>query len=88
MNTRLFVGIVVGLILAALSGTGQAQTIYNSLYHNGFSQSQIKLYDRNQRDLSQKPRPEKEHSGHMGAKGQGRPAQPKYDKQLLSRPSG
>jgi hypothetical protein len=50
-------GIGLGLILVGMNGTGQAQTIYNSILSTNTSKAQIKEYDMNRRQLEQPPPP-------------------------------
>jgi len=78
-------GIGLGLILAGMSGTVQAQTIYNSIWSTNVSKAQIKAYDTNRRQLEQKPRPEQEHPSHTGSKSDNKS---KPHRSILDRPSG
>jgi hypothetical protein len=78
-------GIGLGLILASMSGTVHAQTIYNSIGNTHSSIGEIKLYDRNRLQIEQKPRPEKETTGHRGSKNDNKP---QHHLSILDRPSG
>jgi len=85
MQKRMFLGSGVALILAGMSGTVQAQTIFNKLWETGNTVGQIRLYDPNRHQLEQKPRPEKENPGHTGSKSDNKP---KRHHSILDRSSG
>jgi hypothetical protein len=59
-------GIGLGLILIGMSGTVQAQTIYNSLWSTDMSRALIEAYDINRRQLEQPP-PAPEPPAHPGS---------------------
>ena len=65
-------GIGLGFILVGISGTVQAQTVYNSLWSNNLSSLQIKEYDNIERQLENRshiePPPPPPLPGHTGSK--------------------
>lgn len=85
MKQRMVFGIGVGLLLAGISGTVQAQSIYNSIWGTNASKAQIKLYDTNRRQLEQKPRPEPVNPGYTGSKSNNKS---KHHRSILDQPSG
>ena len=88
MTKLVKLGIGVGLIFAGLSDAVQAGSIFDSIWSTGQSGAQIELYDRNQRQLEQQRRPEKERPGHTDMKNYSKPATPKRQRSILDKPSG
>ena len=85
MKKNLRSAIGLGLILAGMSGTVQAQSIYNSIWGTNASKAQIELYDNNRHQLERKPRPEKENPRYTISKSANKP---KRHRSILDQPSG